>query len=72
MCHADIGSNDYEIGKLLNLCSDVFPMRHEAAVKHLIHGRFPACKALGMEPAKQRHGKLLPACAGQAKGKETR
>jgi hypothetical protein len=71
MCHEDIGSNDHKTGKLLNLCSVVFPTQHGAAIKHLIRGRFPACKALGMEPAKRKHGKSLP-CAGEAKGKETR
>jgi hypothetical protein len=46
-------------------------MCHGAAIKHLIRSRFPACKVLGMEPAKRKHGKSLPARVGKAKGEET-
>jgi nitrogen regulatory protein P-II 1 len=60
MCREELGSHDQKAGNLLNLCSDVFRTRHEPAIKYLIRGRFPALKAIGMEPAKPKLGKALP------------
>ena len=54
MYHEGIGQYVYKIGKLFNLYPAIFPMRHEGAIKLLIRSRFPARKALGMEPAKRR------------------